>query len=249
MKIDVLTLFPEMFTPVTEASMLGRAVRSGILEIGLHNIRDYTQDKHNRTDDYPFGGGGGMVQMADPIFRALEDIGAEGKKILYMSPRGRIIDQQMLEELAGREDLVILCGHYEGVDQRVLDHWEAEEVSIGDYILTGGELPAMVLIDAVARLIPGVLGNAASAMDESIYSGLLEHPQYTQPRTYRDMPVPEVLTSGDHRRIHLWKFQQSLELTAQRRPQMLCEFAEKKRGELDREEQRLLDSTLQAYDL
>ena len=176
MKIDVLTLFPEMFTPVTEASMLGRAVRSGILEIGLHNIRDYTQDKHNRTDDYPFGGGGGMVQMADPIFRALEAIGAEGKKILYMSPRGRIIDQQMLEEFADREDLVILCGHYEGVDQRVLDHWDAEEVSIGDYILTGGELPAMVLIDAVARLIPGVLGNAASARDEAIYSGLLEHP-------------------------------------------------------------------------
>ena len=249
MKIDVLTLFPEMFTPVTEASMLGRAVRSGILEIGLHNIRDYTQDKHNRTDDYPFGGGGGMVQMADPIFRALEAIGAEGKKILYMSPRGRIIDQQMLEEFADREDLVILCGHYEGVDQRVLDHWDAEEVSIGDYILTGGELPAMVLIDAVARLIPGVLGNAASAMDESIYSGLLEHPQYTQPRMYRDMPVPEVLTSGDHRKIHLWKFRQSLELTAQRRPQMLLEFAEKKGGELDREERRLLDSTLQAYDL
>ena len=248
MKIDVLTLFPEMFTPVTEASMLGRAAEKGILEIGLHNIRDYTQDKHNRTDDYPFGGGGGMVQMADPIFRTLEDIGAEGKRLLYMSPRGKIIDQPMLEELAAEEELVILCGHYEGVDQRVLDHWKAEEVSIGDYIVTGGELPAMVLIDAVARLIPGVLGNKDSALDESIYSGLLEHPQYTQPRSYRDMEVPEVLTSGNHRKIHLWRLDQSLRLTARRRPDMLLEYA-KRREMLDKEERRLLDSTLQAYDL
>ncbi|MBQ9015359.1 MAG: tRNA (guanosine(37)-N1)-methyltransferase TrmD [Firmicutes bacterium] len=248
MKIDVLTLFPEMFTPVTEASMLGRAAEKGILQIGLHNIRDYTQDRHNRTDDYPFGGGGGMVQMADPIFRALEDIGAEGQRLLYMSPRGKVIDQPMLEELAEEKQMVILCGHYEGVDQRVLDHWNAEEVSIGDYILTGGELPAMVLIDAVARLIPGVLGNADSALDESIYSGLLEHPQYTQPRSYRDMEVPEVLTSGNHRRIHLWRLQQSLELTARRRPEMLAEYA-KRRETLDKDERRLLDSTLQAYDL
>ncbi|MBQ9059607.1 MAG: tRNA (guanosine(37)-N1)-methyltransferase TrmD, partial [Firmicutes bacterium] len=225
MKIDVLTLFPEMFTPVTEASMLGRAAEKGILEIGLHNIRDYTQDKHNRTDDYPFGGGGGMVQMADPIFRTLEDIGAEGKRLLYMSPRGKIIDQPMLEELAAEEELVILCGHYEGVDQRVLDHWKAEEVSIGDYIVTGGELPAMVLIDAVARLIPGVLGNKDSALDESIYSGLLEHPQYTQPRSYRDMEVPEVRTSGKPRQLHLWRLHQALRLTARRRPDMLLEYA------------------------
>ena len=248
MKIDVLTLFPEMFTPVTEASMLGRAREKGILDIGLHNIRDYTQDKHNRTDDYPFGGGGGMVQMADPIFRTLEDIGAQGKRLLYMSPRGRIIDQPMLEELAEEEEVVILCGHYEGVDQRVLDYWNAEEVSIGDYILTGGELAAMVLIDAVARLIPGVLGNKDSALDESIYSGLLEHPQYTQPRNYRDMEVPEVLTSGNHRRIDLWRFEQSLQLTAQRRPDLLLEYA-KRRESLGKEERRLLDSTLQAYDL
>lgn len=246
MKIDILTLFPEMFTPVTEASMLGRAVRSGILDIRLHDIRDYTQNKHNRTDDYPFGGGGGMVQMADPIFRTMEDIGAEGKRFLYMSPRGKILDQEMLEDLAGEEEFVILCGHYEGVDQRVLDTWNAEEVSIGDYILTGGELPAMVLIDAVARLLPGVLGNAASATEESIYSGLLEHPQYTQPRLYRDLPVPEVLTSGDHRKIHLWKFQQSLELTARRRPDLLKAYA-RRRDELDKDERKILDSTLKAY--
>lgn len=246
MKIDILTLFPEMFAPVTEASMLGRAAKSGILDIRTHDIRDYTQDKHNRTDDYPFGGGGGMVQMADPIFRALEDVGAKGKRLIYMSPRGRILDQAMLEDFAAEQELVILCGHYEGVDQRVLDAWEAEEVSIGDYIVTGGELPAMVLIDAVARLLPGVLGNADSAMDESIYSGLLEHPQYTQPRLYRDMPVPEVLLSGNHRKIHLWRLEQSLMLTGQRRPDLLQAYA-RRRDALDKEEQRLLDSALQAY--
>lgn len=249
MKIDVLTLFPEMFLPVTEASMLGRAVRGGILDIRTHDIRDYTQDKHNRTDDYPFGGGGGMVMMPDPVFRALEDIGAQGRRLLYMSPRGEIIDEAMLQEFAREEELVILCGHYEGVDQRILDEWNAEEVSIGDYILTGGELPAMVLIDAMARMLPGVLGNADSAMDESIYSGLLEHPQYTQPRLYRDLPVPEVLTSGNHRKIHLWKLQQSLELTARRRPDMLLAYARERRDSLDKEERRLLDSTLQEYRL
>ncbi len=248
MKIDILTLFPEMFPPVMGSSMLGRAAQNGILDIRTHDIRDYTQNKHNRTDDYPFGGGGGMVQMADPIFRALEDIGAQGKRLLYMSPRGKVMDQQLLSELAEETELVILCGHYEGVDQRVLDHWDAQEVSIGDYILTGGELPAMVLIDAVARLLPRVLGNADSAMDESIYSGLLEHPQYTQPREYRDMQVPEVLLSGNHRKIHLWRLEQSLDLTARRRPDMLLEYA-RRRDELDRDEQRLLDSTLQAYGL
>lgn len=269
MKIDILTLFPEMFSPVTDASMLGRAVKNGILDIGLHDIRDYTQDKHNRTDDYPFGGGGGMVQMADPVFRALEALpsvqaaqcqqkqagsedGSEPQpsrpRMLYMSPRGKILDQQKLEELAAEESLVILCGHYEGVDQRILDHWEMEEVSIGDYILTGGELPAMVLIDALARMLPGVLGNAESALDESIYSGLLEHPQYTQPREYRQMQVPEVLTSGNHRKIHLWRFEQSLKLTGERRPDLLLEYAAR-RDELDKEERRLLDSALQGCGL
>ena len=221
MKIDILTLFPEMFTPVTEASMLGRAAEKGILEFHLHNIRDYTQDKHNRTDDYPFGGGGGMVQMADPIFRAMEDIGAEGKRFLYMSPRGRVIDQETLQELAQEPELVILCGHYEGVDQRVLDAWNAEEVSIGDYILTGGELPAMVLIDAVARMIPGVLGNAASAMDESVYSGLLEHPQYSRPECWNGIHVPSILLSGDHAKVDAWRREQSLIRTALKRPELL----------------------------
>ena len=224
MKIDVLTLFPEMFGPVTSYSMLGRASEKGLLDVRLTNIRDFTKDKHNRTDDYPFGGGGGMVMMADPIFSALEHIDAKAKKIIYMSPRGKILDEEKIRELAELDSFVILCGHYEGVDQRVLDHWDAEEISIGDYVLTGGELPAMVLIDSVARLIPGVLGNEDSAMNESVYSGLLEHPQYTQPREYRGMEVPEVLTSGHHQNIDLWKLEQSLALTKERRPEMFEAF-------------------------
>ena len=203
MKIDVLTLFPEMFVPV-KTSMLGKAEEKGILEIRLTDIRDFSNNKHKKTDDYPFGGGGGMVMMPDPIFGALEHIGAKGKKIIYMSPRGKVLDEEKVKELSQLEDLVILCGHYEGVDQRVLDYWDAEEVSIGDYVLTGGELPAMVLIDSVARLLPGVLGNENSAMEESIYSGLLEHPQYTQPREYEGMPVPEVLLNGNHKLIEEW---------------------------------------------
>ena len=159
MKIDVLTLFPEMFRPVMESSMLGRAVAAGILQIKATDIRQFSHDKHNKADDYPFGGGGGMVMMADPVFGAMESVEAENKKVIYMSPRGKILDREKIEELSKIPEMVILCGHYEGVDQRALDHWNAEEISIGDYVLTGGELPAMVLIDSVARMIPGVLGN------------------------------------------------------------------------------------------
>ena len=162
--------------------------------------------------------------MADPIFGALESVDAYNKKIIYMSPRGRIMDQQKISELSELDELVILCGHYEGVDQRVLDYWNIEEVSIGDYVLTGGELPAMVLIDSVARLLPDVLGNADSALDESIYSGLLEHPQYTKPRRYRGLDVPEVLVSGNHKLINLWKFWEALLLTKERRPDMFEEY-------------------------
>ena len=244
MKIDILTLFPGMFAPVTEESMLGRAAEKEILDIRTHDIRDYTQNKHNRTDDYPFGGGGGMVMMPDPVFRALEDIDAKGKRLIYMSPRGRILDEELIRELSQEEELVILCGHYEGVDQRILDTWNAEEVSIGDYILTGGELPAMVLIDAVARLVPGVLGNEDSAMNESVYSGLLEHPQYTQPRDYEGIPVPEVLLSGDHRRIDLWRFRQSLELTAERRPDLFQAFGERS-DQLPKDARRVFEEVLE----
>ncbi|MCI7145626.1 MAG: tRNA (guanosine(37)-N1)-methyltransferase TrmD [Clostridiales bacterium] len=243
MKIDVLTIFPEMFNPVTTDSMLGRAVRKGILNIELTNIRDYTQDKHNRTDDYTFGGGGGMVMTADPVFRALHHIGAEGKKLIYMSPRGRILDESKVRELSELEEFVILCGHYEGVDQRILDYWNAEEISIGDYVLTGGELPAMVLIDSVARFVPGVLGNSNSVEDESVYSGLLEYPHYTQPREYEGMEVPEVLVSGNHKKIKLWRFRQSLLLTRERRPDLFEKFINETEN-LSREEKKILDEVL-----
>ena len=264
MRINVLTLFPQMFRPVTEDSIVGRANQSGILDIRCVNIRDYTQDKHKRTDDTPFGGGAGMVMFADPIFRALEDLGAspagaaavaqgesaavaeEGakrRKLLYMSPRGRVLDQAMIEELARQDELFVLCGHYEGVDQRVLDYWNMEEVSIGDYILTGGEIPAMVLIDAVARLIPNVLGNGESHLEESIYSGLLEYPQYTKPREYRGMETPEVLLSGNHKNIHMWRLEQSLRLTRERRPD-LWEAYLAQADRLTKQERKLLLSIL-----
>ena len=243
MKIDVLTLFPEMFAPVTESSILGRAVEKGILDIRLTNIRDFSNDKHNKADDYPFGGGGGMVMMADPIFGALESVHAEGRRIIYMSPRGRILDSDKINELASLDQLVILCGHYEGVDQRVLDYWNIEEVSIGDYVLTGGELPAMVLIDSVARLLPDVLGNENSALDESIYSGLLEHPQYTKPREYRGMNVPEVLVSGNHKLIELWKFRQALMLTKTRRPDLFDEFVKEERS-FSKDERKILEEII-----
>lgn len=243
MKIDVLTLFPEMFRPVMESSMLGRAVAAGILQIKATDIRQFSHDKHNKADDYPFGGGGGMVMMADPVFGAMESVEAENKKVIYMSPRGKILDREKIEELSKISEMVILCGHYEGVDQRALDYWNAEEISIGDYVLTGGELPAMVLIDSVARMIPGVLGNENSALDESVYSGLLEHPQYTKPREYRGLEVPEVLTSGNHKQIDLWRFKQSLALTKERRPDLLKRYLEQEHA-FSKEERRILEEIM-----
>jgi len=240
MKIDVLTLFPDMFGPVVGSSILGRAGEKGLIDVRVTDIRDFSNDKHNRADDYPFGGGGGMVMMADPIFGALESVNAQGKKILYMSPRGKVLDGEKVSELAALDEFVILCGHYEGVDQRVLDYWNMEEVSIGDYVLTGGEIPAMVVIDSVARLIPDVLGNENSALDESIYSGLLEHPQYTKPREYRGMNVPDVLVSGNHKLIHLWKFREALLLTKERRPDLYEEFI-KDRQRFTKDEAKIVE--------
>ncbi len=242
MKINILTLFPEMFTAVT-GSILGRAAEKGILELNFINIRDYTEDKHKKVDDTPFGGGPGMVMMAQPIFDALRSIEPLPEKILYMSPRGRILDQEKIKALSTEEELTILCGHYEGVDQRVLDHWNMEEISIGDYILTGGELAAMVLIDSVARLIPGVLASGDSATEESIYSGLLEYPQYTKPRSYGGYDVPEVLVCGNHKLISLWKLEQSLRLTQKSRPDLFDEFV-KNRKELTKDEQKVLDKVI-----
>ncbi|MGN0720839.1 MAG: tRNA (guanosine(37)-N1)-methyltransferase TrmD [Anaerovoracaceae bacterium] len=240
MKINVLTLFPEMFTAVTDSSILGKAGEKGILDFNIINIRDFSKDKHNKADDTPYGGGVGMVMFCQPIFDALRSISAEGKKIMYMSPRGKVLDQAKIEELAQLDEMVILCGHYEGVDQRVLDYWDMEEVSIGDYILTGGELAAMVMIDAVSRFVPDVLGTKESATEESIYSGLLEYDQYTKPREYEGLEVPEVLFNGNHKLIHLWQLRNSLELTKERRPDLWKAYLSKEK-KLSKDEKKILD--------
>ena len=240
MKINVLTLFPEMFAPVTESSILGRAGEKGILDFNIINIRDFSRDKHNKADDTPYGGGVGMVMFCQPIFDALRSIKAEGKKIVYMSPRGKVLDRSKIEELARFDEMVILCGHYEGVDQRVLDYWNMEEVSIGDYILTGGELAAMVMIDAVSRFVPDVLGTRESATEESIYSGLLEYDQYTKPREYEGLEVPEVLFNGNHKLIHLWQYRNSLEQTKEKRPDLWEAYLSKEKN-LSKDEKKILD--------
>ena len=223
MKIKVLTIFPEMLRPMLEASILGRAIEEGLIEVELIDIRPFSELKHKNTDDYPFGGGPGMVMLAQPIVDAVEACTKDGfhGKRLYLSPRGRTFDQAMAEELARDGELLLLCGHYEGVDQRAIDLVIDEEVSIGDYVLTGGELGALVIIDAVSRLIPGVLGSDESSQDESFSSGLLEYPQYTRPREYRGLSVPDVLLSGDHAKINRWRRDRALELTWRRRPEML----------------------------
>jgi tRNA (guanine37-N1)-methyltransferase len=243
MKIEVLSLFPEMFTGTVDSSILGKARERGLLEIKVTDIRAYTLDKHNRVDDTPFGGGAGMVMSADPIFRCLEAVGAQGKKIIYMSPKGSILNQQRIESLSREDEIVILCGHYEGIDERVLSGWDIEEISIGDYILTGGEPAAVVLIDAVARLIPGILGNEASHEEESIYSGLLEYPQYTKPRNYRGMEVPEVLVNGNHKRISLWQFEQSLRLTKERRPDLFEDYI-KNADQLTKDQRKIMEKVI-----
>ena len=224
MKINILTIFPEMFSPLRE-SMTGRAIDKGIIELNVVDIRDYTLDKHNRVDDTPYGGGAGMVMQAQPIMDAYRESGFGGD-VIYMSPRGEMLSRELACELSEAAEITILCGHYEGVDQRALDMLGAREVSIGDYVLTGGELPAMVLIDAVSRMIPGVLSSEESAFDESIYSGLLEYPQYSRPAEFEGEPVPDVLLSGDHGEVDIWRWEQSLALTKERRPDLFKKYVE-----------------------
>lgn len=238
MKINILTLFPEMFTPLQE-SILGRAREKGILDINLINIRDYTEDKHNRVDDTPFGGGAGMVMQVQPILSAYRENHLQGP-CLYMSPRGKMLNGEMAESLSRQEEITILCGHYEGVDQRALDLLQAEEVTIGDYILTGGELPAMVLVDTVARFLDGVLAGEESVKEESVYSGLLEYPHYTKPREVEGLAVPEVLVSGNHEKIDLWRYEKSLELTKERRPDLFREYLESEPS-LSKKEKKILE--------
>lgn len=230
MKIHILTLFPEMIINGFGESIIGRAARKDIISLHAVNIRDYTLDKHKKVDDYPYGGGAGMLMQAQPVFDAWKDV-TNGKKIrtIYVTPQGVPFTQSKAEELAAEEELVFLCGHYEGIDERVLEETVTDRISVGDYILTGGELPAMVMIDAIARLIPGVLGNDASAEEESFYNDLLEYPQYSRPEVWHDKQVPEVLLSGDHREIAKWRLEQSVQKTAEVRPDLYEKYDRKQK--------------------
>ena len=224
MRIDIMTLFPEMCEAFLSESIIGRARRAGKVEIGCHNIRDYTEDKHNRVDDYPYGGGTGMIMQAQPIYdcyQAVRTLSEAPAHLVYLSPCGQTLNQDKVRELAEEEHLVMLCGHYEGMDQRVLDEIVDEEISIGDYVLTGGELPACVLADSICRMLPGVLANEDAYTLESHYSHLLEHPQYTRPPEWRGRAVPPVLLSGDHGKVDRWKLEESVRRTWERRPDML----------------------------
>jgi len=237
MRVDVLTLFPQMLEAVLGDSIIGRAREKGILEINFIDIRDFTENKHRKVDDYPFGGGGGMLMQAQPVYDAYMSVanGLDYKPLtVFMSPQGKVFEQETAIELSEQKHIVILCGHYEGVDQRVLDEIVDMEVSLGDFVLTGGEIAAMAVIDAAARLIPGVLANEGSYSNESHFNGLLEHPQYTRPYEWNGKMVPEVLISGHHANIEKWKREQSLLNTAKKRPDML------KKAELTKEDKKIL---------
>lgn len=241
MKITILTIFPEMFESVLNSSILGRARAQGILDIRCVDIRPFSDRKHKNTDDYPFGGGAGMVMLAQPIVDAIRDVqGGRKVKRIYLSPRGETLTQKKAEQLAREDELILLCGHYEGVDQRALDLCIDEEISIGDYVLTGGELGAMVLVDCVARLVPGVLGCEESAQTESFSSGLLEYPQYTRPRAFEGLTVPEPLLNGNHAHIVDWQLSESLYITLRRRPEMAKAYLDGRK--FTRHQQKVVDA-------
>ncbi|HVN55806.1 MAG TPA: tRNA (guanosine(37)-N1)-methyltransferase TrmD [Anaerolineaceae bacterium] len=224
MRFDVFSLFPDVFTPYLETSILQRARQRGLIEVHLHDIRAWTTDRHHVTDDIPYGGGGGMVMKPEPVFTAVETVlgSPQASPVILLTPQGRTLNQKIVAELATEPRLALLCGRYEGVDERIRQHLVSDEISIGDYVLTGGELPALILIDAISRLIPGVLGDPDGAMDDSHASGLLEYPHYTRPTEFRDWEVPEVLLSGNHAQINRWRREQSLLRTLQRRPDLLA---------------------------
>ncbi|MBD2846110.1 tRNA (guanosine(37)-N1)-methyltransferase TrmD [Paenibacillus sp. IB182496] len=235
MRVDVLTLFPEMLEGVFGSSILGKAQEKGLAALRAVNFRDYAYNKHRTVDDYPYGGGGGMVLKPDPVFAAVEDLPKDPDappRIILMCPQGEPFTQRRAEELAEQRHLVFICGHYEGYDERIREHLVTDELSIGDYVLTGGELPAMVVIDSIVRLLPGALGNAASAASDSFSDGLLEYPHYTRPERYRQWDVPEVLLSGHHGRIEAWRREQSLLRTLRRRPELLerAQLSERERA-------------------
>lgn len=233
MRFHILTLFKEMVRDGLNTSILGRAIEKNLIETNVVDIRDYTLDKHKKVDDYPYGGGAGMLMQAQPVYdafkAALKEIALKTDKaprVVYVTPRGNTFSQKMAQELAKEEDLVILCGHYEGIDERVLEEIVTDYVSIGDYVLTGGELPAMVMVDCISRLVPGVLNNAESSVDESFSDGLLEYPQYSRPEVWHDKKVPEVLLSGHHANIAKWRHEQALNMTKKFRPEMYEKYVE-----------------------
>lgn len=243
MNYHVMTLFPEMITRAMEVSITGRAIKAGHISVNAVNIRDYANNKHNRVDDYPYGGGAGMVMQAEPVYRCYEavreqiisaydgEVTERKHRVIYLSPQGEVFSQRLAQELAKEDDLVFLCGHYEGIDERVLEEIVTDYVSIGDYVLTGGELPALVMMDAISRLVPGVLNNDISAQTESFAGSLLEYPQYTRPEEWNGRKVPPVLLSGNHKLLAEWYREQSVIRTAQRRPDLLekAELTEKER--------------------
>lgn len=223
-RFDILSVFPEMFQTPFDCSLIKKAIDKQLIEIHLHDIRSYTMDKHRTTDDYPYGGGSGMVMKVEPVARALDDIVPKGNNahVVLMTPQGETFKQKIVEELSRYSQIILICGHYEGVDERIREHLVDREISIGDYILTGGELPAMVVVDAVSRLVPKVLGNRESALFDSFSTGLLEGPQYTRPQKYRSWGVPDVILSGDHKKINEWRRKTSLKRTLMRRPDLLA---------------------------
>ena len=246
MRIDILTLFPEMCEAVMGESIIGRARKKGVLQVFCHQFRDFAGNKHNRVDDTIFGGGMGMLLMAEPIAACLDDLYEQlGKRphTVYMSPQGKTLTQARVKELASMENLVILCGHYEGVDERVLEEYVDEEISLGDFVLTGGEIPALALADSVSRLVPGMLSAEECFEEESHYNGLLEYPQYTRPAVWRGKEVPEVLLSGHHANIRRWRHQQSLLRTAQKRPELL------EKADLTEEDRMFLEEMKKSEDL
>ena len=237
MRIDVLTLFPEVFQVSFSLGIMQRAIENGLVSINLHNIRDYTYDRHHTVDDYSYGGGPGMVLKPEPIFESVEAVIKDDSEVpvILLTPQGRLFSQKIARELSEHSHLVLICGHYEGVDERVREHLATDEISIGDYVLTGGEFPAMVVIDAVVRLIPGVLGSEESPVQDSHASGLLEYPQYTRPAVYRDWSVPEVLLSGNHAQIAKWRREQAIRRTIERRPDLLD------KAQLETEDRQLIE--------
>ncbi|TRZ96544.1 tRNA (guanosine(37)-N1)-methyltransferase TrmD [bacterium] len=235
MRIDIITIFPKMFEPVLNESIIKRAQKKGKVRIYIHDLRDYSQDKHRKVDDRPFGGGSGMLMRPEPIFKAVQkirrDLGSQAKiKVVLLTPQGKKHNQKLAKLFSRQRQLVFICGHYEGVDERVRRFLVDEEISIGDYVLTGGELPAMVLLDSIVRLIPGVLGDKNSLNFESFEGNLLEHPHYTRPAHFKGMPVPGVLMSGNHQEIEKWRYRQALKRTKQRRPDLLTDKLKKRRN-------------------